>query len=91
MNNILFSSWGGLIIDNRGKEPQTYESVDHVTLPEYFDDKAKIKAVMGWDGIIIRSADVDILDLYNYILYIISILPDRTCNSTILAKTGTGK
>ncbi|RLC32099.1 dihydropyrimidine dehydrogenase subunit A [Candidatus Woesebacteria bacterium] len=63
MNDILFSSWGGRIIDNRGKEPQTYESVNHVTLPEYFNEKEKIKALIGFDGIILRSADVDIIDL----------------------------
>ncbi|NIR13435.1 MAG: hypothetical protein GWN86_05595, partial [Desulfobacterales bacterium] len=63
MDNILFSSWGGRIVDNRGREPQAYEPVDHVELPEYFKQDEKIKALIGWDGIILRSADVNILEL----------------------------
>lgn len=87
MNGILFSSWGGRIIDNRGKEPQVYESVDHVTLPEYFNGKEKIKGLMGWDGIIIRSTDVDILDLYNAYLKA-NYDHSKTCDKCNYCKTG---
>ena len=63
MRDIVFSSWGGRIVDNREKEPQTYEVVDHVTVPEYFKGDEKIKALIGWNGILIRSPEVDIIDL----------------------------
>jgi NADPH-dependent glutamate synthase beta subunit-like oxidoreductase len=62
MNDILFSSWGGRIVDNRGKDPRAYEPVDQVELPEYFKQDERIKALFGWDGIILRSSDVDLLD-----------------------------
>lgn len=87
MNNILFSSWGGRIIDNRGKEPEAHESVNHVTLPEYFNEKEEIKGLMGWDGIIIRSTDVDILDLYNAYLEA-NYDHSKTCDKCNYCKTG---
>jgi len=62
MKDILFSTWGGQIVDNRGKDPEDYESVDNVELPEYFKQNEKIKALIGWYGMIIRSSDVDIID-----------------------------
>ena len=57
MQGILFSSWGGNIVDNRGKETQDYEPVDQVQFPEYFQQDEKIKALMGWNGFILRSED----------------------------------
>lgn len=63
MNDILFSSWGGRVVDNRGKDPQAYKSVNHVELPEHFKQNEEIKALIGWSGIILRSAEVDIIDL----------------------------
>jgi formate dehydrogenase beta subunit len=63
MRDILFSSWGGKIVDNRGKDPQDYEPVDHVELPDYFKPNEPIKALIGWYGLIVRSPEVDIIDL----------------------------
>ena len=63
MQDILFSSWGGVILDNRGRDPQDFEPVDQIELPEYFKQDEKIKALMGWNGFILRSTDVDIIDL----------------------------
>jgi NADPH-dependent glutamate synthase beta subunit-like oxidoreductase len=87
MNDILFSSWGGQIIDNRGKEPQAYDSVDHVELPEYFRQDEKIKALLGWDGIIIRSADVDIIDFLRTYLEA-NLDHAKTCDKCNYCKTG---
>ena len=87
MNDIIFSSWGGRIVDNRGKDPQTFEPVDYVYLPEYFKKDQKIKALIGWDGIIVRSKDVDILDSLQAYLeanYEHSI----TCDKCNYCKTG---
>jgi NADPH-dependent glutamate synthase beta subunit-like oxidoreductase len=87
VNNILFSSWGGWTVDNRRKEPQAYESIDHVTLPEYFKQDEKIKALMGWDGIILRSTDVDILDLCRVYLEA-NYEHSKTCDKCNYCKTG---
>ena len=87
MNDILFSSWGGRIIDNRGKEPRAYESVDHFTLPEYFNEDEKIKGLMGWDGIILRSTDIDIIDLCRAYLEA-NYDHAKTCDKCNYCKTG---
>ncbi len=57
MTQVVFSSWGGKIIDNRKGEP-LQESL--FRLPTTFDGERPIAAFMGWDGIILHNPDVDI-------------------------------
>lgn len=87
MNDIVFSSWGDRIVDNRGKEPQAYDSVDHVELPEYFKQNEKIKALLGWEGIILRSTEVDILDFLRAYLEA-NYDHSKTCDKCNYCKTG---
>lgn len=87
MNDIVFSSWGDRIVDNRGKEPHAYDSVDHVELPEYFKQNEKIKALLGWEGIILRSADVDIIDFLRAYLEA-NYDHAKTCDRCNYCKTG---
>lgn len=63
MNDIVFSSWKGRIVDNRNKAPEQYESVEDIELPVYFKQDERIKALIGWYGLIVRSSDVDVIDL----------------------------
>ena len=63
MTDILFSSWGGVITDNRGKPEAERQGVAGLNLPLEFDKERKIKAFMGWDGIAIRDPEVNVLDL----------------------------
>ncbi len=63
MTDILFSSWGGEVIDNRGKSEAERQPVPTLSLPPEFDQERKIKAFIGWDGIVIRDNEVDIIDL----------------------------
>ena len=87
MRDILFSSWGGRIVDNRGKDPGAYEPVDHVKLPEYFKNDERIKAVVGWGGIIVRSSDVDVLEGIRQYLEA-SYEHSKTCDKCNYCKTG---
>lgn len=87
MKDVLFSSWQGQIIDNRGKESKNFVSVDQVTLPEYFKPGEKIKAMMGWGGIIIRSEEVNILDLCRAYIEAVSD-HTNTCDKCNYCKTG---
>ncbi|MCK5206310.1 MAG: hypothetical protein KAR15_20650, partial [Desulfobacterales bacterium] len=87
MNDIVFSSWGGRTVDNRGKDPQDYESIEHVSLPEYFKQDEKIQALIGWDGIILRSTDVDIVDLFKTYLEA-NYAHAKTCDKCNYCKTG---
>lgn len=59
---ILFSSWKGQVVDNRGKGPT--EAVEPpVKVPEEFFRGEKVKAFFGWDGIVIRDPSVDLLEM----------------------------
>ena len=61
MNEIVFSSWGNEIIDKR--KQASGEAALSIELPEYFKKDEKIRALIGWYGIVLRSDDVDIIDL----------------------------
>jgi len=87
VKDVLFSSWQGQIVDNRGKELKDFSSVDQVTLPEYFKPGEKIKAMIGWGGIIIRSAEVNILDFCRVYIEAVSD-HTQTCDKCNYCKTG---
>ncbi len=87
MTDIIFSSWGGEIIENRGNETQNQASVKNLDLPEYFKQDEKIKALMGWKGIVLRSPEVDIIDLCR--AYFKEVLAhSETCDKCNYCKTG---
>ena len=87
MTDIIFSSWGGEIIESRSSETQDQASIKHADLPEYFKQDEKIKALMGWKGIVLRSPDVDIIDLCRE--YFEAVLAhSKTCDKCNYCKTG---
>jgi formate dehydrogenase beta subunit len=63
MTEICFSSWGGKVVDNRGKALQNYAPLEKGALPEHFKQDEQIKALMGWYGIVLRSETVNVVDL----------------------------
>ena len=63
MTDILFSSWGGVVTDNRGKPEAERQPVSVLNLPLELDKEKKIKAFIGWDGVVIRDPEVNIVDL----------------------------
>ncbi len=63
MRDIIFSSWGGQVVDNRGREAASFEAVEKAELPEFFRPGQRIRALAGWDGILIRDPEVDVVDL----------------------------
>ena len=87
MADIIFSSWGGDIIENRGDEAQNQVSIKQLDLPEYFKQDEKIKALMGWKGIVLRSPEVDVIDLCR--AYFEAVLAhSKTCDKCNYCKTG---
>ncbi|RLA85195.1 MAG: dihydropyrimidine dehydrogenase subunit A, partial [Deltaproteobacteria bacterium] len=60
---ILFSSWKGEVVDNRGKPPEEALEPKAIRLPEEFFKGEKVKAFFGWDGIVIRDPSVDLLEM----------------------------
>ena len=87
MNDILFSSWGGEVVDNRGADAEAFAEVNAVELPQYFKQDETIKALMGWDGIVLRSDTVNIVDLCRS--YMESV-HSNSCGKCIPCRTGTG-
>jgi formate dehydrogenase beta subunit len=87
MPDILFSSWGGKIVDNRGKEIPDFQPVDNVSLPEYFKQDKKIKALMGWYGMVLRSPAVNIVDLCREYM---NKVREKSCGKCFLCRVGTG-
>lgn len=63
MTDILFSSWGGVVTDNRGKPEPERQPVSPPNLPLEFDKERKVRAFVGWEGIVIRDSGVNIVDL----------------------------
>ncbi len=57
MAQVVFSSWGRNIIDNRGGgEPKDAQ----FRLPVTYDGTKPLEAFMGWDGFILFNRDVDV-------------------------------
>ena len=63
MAAVLFSSWQGELIDNRGKGKEEFSAPKQLKLPEEFAAGEPIKAFMGWDGIALFDDKVDIVDM----------------------------
>ena len=60
MAEVVFSSWGGKVIDNRqGGEPEAAA----FKLPGNYLDEGNVSAFMGWDGVIVLDKDVDIITM----------------------------
>jgi len=60
---VLFSSWQGELVDNRGKDPSVFSEPKNIRLPEEFYKGERIKAFFGWDGIVIRDLSFDLLEM----------------------------
>ncbi len=86
MAEILFSSWGGEVVDNRGKEGQDFEPVNSLELPEYFRQDEAVKALMGWYGLVVRDHETDIVDLSRVYMQEIQ---KRSCGKCFLCRIGT--
>ena len=62
MSRVLFSTWRGEFIDNRGKPAEEWEE-SAFKLPETYDGDKKTKAFVGWDGVAIFDEDIDAVEL----------------------------
>ena len=86
MSEVLFSSWGDRITDNRNPAKQGAGADPQVALPEKFNQDAAIKAFIGWDGIVLRSDDVNIVDLCRAYM---AAVRDQSCGKCIPCREGT--
>ena len=86
MTDILFSSWGGVVTDNRGKPDAERQPVSALNLPLELDKERKIKAFIGWDGIVIRDPEVNMVDLIRAYL---EAVQDESCGKCTPCRVGT--
>jgi formate dehydrogenase beta subunit len=62
MAKLVFSTWQGEFIDNRGK-PSSEWSESNFKLPETYHGERDSKAFIGWDGVAIFDEDIDAVEL----------------------------
>ena len=63
MTDIIFSSWQNERFDSREAAATGDKPPAKVKLAAEFSPGERIKALMGWDGIVLRDDDVDIVDM----------------------------
>jgi formate dehydrogenase beta subunit len=62
MENVIFSSWNGKIVDNRkGKLPRV-STTTHMRFPS-LPEGEKALALMGWNGLVVMSPKADVVSL----------------------------
>ncbi|ADV45435.1 FAD-dependent oxidoreductase [Nitratifractor salsuginis] len=62
MAKVVFSTWRGESIDNRGKSREEWEE-SAFKLPENYDEGKPSKAFIGWDGVAIFDEEIDAVRL----------------------------
>jgi formate dehydrogenase beta subunit len=86
MAAVLFSSWQGEVVDNRGKAQADYAAPVKLTVPEEFGKMEQIKAFMGWDGFALLDAGVDIVDMSTKY---VAAVQKESCGRCIPCRVGT--
>jgi len=86
MTDILFSSWGGVVTDNRGRAEAERQPVSALNLPLELEKEKKIKAFIGWDGIVIRDPEVSMVDLIRAYL---EAVQKESCGKCTPCRVGT--
>jgi len=62
VSKVLFSTWKSEQINNIGKPEDTWEESVY-TLPMQYNEHSEAKAFIGWDGVALYDADVDVVRL----------------------------
>jgi formate dehydrogenase beta subunit len=86
MKDILFSSWQGQVVDNRDGSKMDSNVDKEIKWPEKLDEAEPIKAFMGWDGFILRSEEVQVVDLCRAYM---EAVRNQSCGKCIPCQTGT--
>jgi formate dehydrogenase (NADP+) beta subunit len=86
MADVLFSSWQGELIDNRGKSKEEFAAPKRLKLPDEFIAGEPIKAFVGWDGIALYDETVDIVDMC---AHYVEAVQKESCGRCIPCRIGT--
>ncbi|OPY66971.1 MAG: Glutamate synthase (NADPH) small chain [Syntrophorhabdaceae bacterium PtaU1.Bin034] len=86
MAGILFSSWQGEVIDNRGKPEAKFAFPKRLTIPDEFSKGEPIRAFMGWDGFALLDANVDMV---NMCTRYVEAVQKESCGRCVPCRVGT--
>ncbi len=62
MNKVIFSSWAGKIVDNRGLDAEKYSNVENLEFPLQYNGH-QVRAFMSWNGLVVADEGVNIVDM----------------------------
>ena len=62
MSKVVFSSWAGKIVDNRGLETGKYATVENLELPLQYNGH-QVRAFMSWNGLVVADDKVNVVDM----------------------------
>jgi hypothetical protein len=62
MSKVIFSSWSGKIVDNRGIPAKEYTNIEAFNLPME-SNGLRVKAFMSWNGLVVADDTVDIIGM----------------------------
>jgi formate dehydrogenase beta subunit len=62
MAKVFFSIWQGEVVDNRGKDFDSWEETSF-KLPVTYDENSQTRAFVGWDGFALFNDNVDVVQL----------------------------
>lgn len=86
MSDIVFSSWGRKIVDNREGGSTDLASLK-LKIPTEYLCKKKVKAFMGWDGFVVLDPKVDVVAMAAE--YMKRIQEKHCCGKCTPGKKGT--
>jgi len=62
MNKVIFSSWAGKVVDNRGLDTEKYTEVENLEFPLEYNGH-RVRAFMSWNGLVVTDERVNIVDM----------------------------
>lgn len=86
MAEVIFSSWGREVVDNRKGEPKPLSELK-IKLPAQYYEAGDVKAFIGWDGIVLLDKSVDVVALAAE--YMKSVQEKYCCGKCTPGKKGT--
>jgi formate dehydrogenase beta subunit len=67
MNNLVFGSWAGKVVDNRGLAADKYAGLENLELPLEHNSH-QVRAFMSWNGFVVIDSRVNVVDMaYSYL------------------------
>jgi len=79
MSKVVFSSWTGKIVDNRGLDAEKYAEVENLEFPLQYNGR-EIEAFMSWNGVVVADGRVNIVDMAYCYLKEVQKLSCGECN-----------